>query len=93
MKAVVAAWAVERVRAFALWAQPEALAAAWSGKGYIWEGLTMNIPQDTDTAIELVASEAPESADSDLSDEALDRPAGWKFGGSIVSYRPRSIGR
>ena len=32
----------------------------------------MNEPQDT--AIEELKSEAPESADSDLSDEALDRP-------------------
>ncbi len=36
----------------------------------------MNNPQDTDTAIEQVASEAPESEDFDLSDEALDRPQG-----------------
>ena len=71
---MVAARAVERVRAFALWAKPEALAAAWSGKGYIWGDLTMNNPQDTDTAIEQVAAEAPESEDFDLSDEALDRP-------------------
>ncbi len=32
----------------------------------------MNDPQDT--AIERVETEPPESADSDLSDEALDRP-------------------
>ena len=37
----------------------------------------MNNPQDTDTAIEQVASEAPEIADNDLFDEALDRPRGW----------------
>ena len=35
----------------------------------------MNDPQDS--AIEPVASDPPESADSGLSDEALDRPQGW----------------
>ena len=34
----------------------------------------MNDPQDT--AIEQVESESPEWADSDVSDEALDRPLG-----------------
>ncbi len=41
----------------------------------------MNNPQDTDTAIEQVASEATESEDFDLSDEALDRPQG---GGELL---------
>ena len=36
----------------------------------------MNNPQDTDTASELVETEPPKSEDFDLSDEALDRPAG-----------------
>ncbi len=40
----------------------------------------MNDPQDS--AIEPVESEPPESADSDLSDEALDRPPG---GGNTLS--------
>ncbi len=39
----------------------------------------MNDPQDS--VIEPVESEPPESADSDLSDEALDRPGG---GGHVV---------
>ncbi len=39
----------------------------------------MNDPQDT--AIEQVETEPPESADSGLSDEALDRPhGGGEFG-------------
>ncbi len=54
----------------------------------------MNEPQDT--AIEQVETEPPESADSDLSDEALDRPHG---GGEFVEMTSplclcmRSIGR
>ncbi len=40
----------------------------------------MNEPQDS--AIEQVESEPPESADSGLSDEALDRPHG---GGEVYS--------
>ncbi len=42
----------------------------------------MNDPQET--AIERVESEPPESADSDLSDEALDRPHG---GGELRPMR------
>ncbi len=53
----------------------------------------MHEPEDT--AIEQVASEAPESEDFDLSDEALDRPAGGeaffcgKLSAVCVRARPR----
>ncbi len=43
----------------------------------------MNEPQDS--AIEQAESEPPESADSDLSDEALDRPqGGGEFGCGVM---------
>ncbi len=54
----------------------------------------MNEPQDT--AIERVESEPPESADSDLSDEALDRPQGGDdFACNVTSLCSggRTIGR
>ncbi len=47
----------------------------------------MNDPQET--AIERVESEPPESADSDLSDEALDRPAGGERPYYHCSILPR----
>ncbi len=53
----------------------------------------MHDPEDTDTAIEQVPSEAPESADSDLSDEALDRPAGGAACLSPYPTRPPPVGR
>ncbi len=49
----------------------------------------MNDPQEI--AIEQVETEPPESADSDLSDEALDRPQGG--GEACASGCSRSIGR
>ncbi len=52
----------------------------------------MNDSQDT--AIERVETEPPESADSDLSDEALDRPhGGGEFGPCNLTLITRSIGR
>ena len=53
----------------------------------IWGDLKMNEPQDT--GIEELKTEAPESADWDLSDEALDRPLG---GGEYFGGLPLSLG-